>query len=139
MRAKGCEVVGPEHGGIPSDVLSGLVVASRGEDVARHIGPLYALIGCPRCCAKEVHSALDTAIVHDLHAIWMVSRKMATLMECKACSGTGILISHDYDDDRDYYLQCDDFIPLANGAKTLKDWSGLHRFLGFYVVSWGSA
>jgi hypothetical protein len=132
---KNLEPIDPGTDGKPSSICRGLVVASRGHDIARHIGPLYALIRCSKCCAKEVHSALETVIIHDLHAIHMVSRHMATLMECKTCSSTGILVSYDYDDDRDYHLQCNGFIPLANGARALKDWNGLHRFLGFYIVS----
>jgi hypothetical protein len=132
---KNLEPIDPGIGGKPSSICSGLVVASQGHDIARHIGPLYAVIYCSKCCAKEVHRAFETVIIHDLHAICMVSRQMATLMECKACSSTGILVSCDYDDDRDYYLQCNSFIPLANGARALKDWNGLHQLLGFYIVS----
>jgi hypothetical protein len=133
-KQKNLEPIDPRIDGNSSSICSGLVVASRGHEIARHIGPLHALISCPKCCAKEVHSTLETVIIHDLHAISMVSRQMATLMECKACSSTGILTSSDYDDDRDYYLQCNSFIPLANGERALKDWNGLHRFLGFYIV-----
>ncbi len=131
---KSFEPIDPEYGVNPSSICSDLMVASQGHDIARHIGPLYALIRCPRCCVEEVHGALEAVIIHDLHATSMVSRKIATLMECKACSSAGVLVSNDYDDDRDYYLQCDDFISLTIGARALSEWSGLHQFVGFYVV-----
>jgi hypothetical protein len=117
--------------------LSELIVAQRGDDVACHIGPLYAKIFCHACRKHEVHSALGAVIVHDLHLPMAISRKMATLMECKACSSAKVAIFSDYDDGRDYCLQCDDLIQIDGEAKTLNDWIGLHGFVGFYVVRSG--
>lgn len=132
---KSCELVGSEYGGISSEIISGMAVASRGEDIANHIGPLYASIRCTGCSTKEVHRALDAVVIHDLHTTDAVARKIATLMQCMQCSSTGVLVCSDYDDDRDYCLQCDDLISLTHGEMSLKEWSGLHRCLGFYVVA----
>lgn len=124
----------PERDGLSNEILSNLMVASRGADAACHIGPLYALIQCPKCCTKEVHTALEAMIVHDLYATGSVSRNMATLMECKACSSIGVLASSDYDDQRDYFLHCNKFNPVETGTGLPKGRSILHRLLGLYVV-----
>ena len=117
---------------------SGLKVASRGSDVAQHIGPLHAWLQCRRChkpSLDALHEAVETVIVLNLQSVGHFSRRMATLMQCKSCLTLGVLLSHDYDDDRDYYMSCDDFICLDRGESKLREWKGLHRFLDVYIVN----